>query len=121
MECLQRIEEQRMTQAIDWKSEVCRKIQEEMKADLGLPIERMVDIKTATPDLLLTDVYLPGISARDTMRLIEGLCPKLPVLMVSGLPDNEVIREWTGDKHAFEAFPKPFAPRELLDKVRGML
>ena len=31
------------------------------------------------------------------MRLLKGLCPRLPALMVSGLPDDRVIREWTGE------------------------
>ena len=43
--CLQRIEEQRMLQALKtWKSAVYRKVQEEMKADRGLTIARMVEL-----------------------------------------------------------------------------
>jgi len=49
------------------------------------------------PDLLLTNVYLRGITGHAAMRLLKGLCPRLPALMVSGLPDDRVIREWTGE------------------------
>ena len=77
-------------------------------------------IKTSPPDLLLTNVYLPGITGRDAVRLIKGTLPELPILMVSGLPDNDVIGEWTG-KGGFDVFPKPFQSADLLEKVRGML
>ena len=77
-------------------------------------------IKSAPPDLVLTNVYLPGITGREAMRLLKGMCPALPVLMVSGLPDEDVIQEWAG-ADGFDTFPKPFKPQELLDKVRVML
>jgi DNA-binding response OmpR family regulator len=77
-------------------------------------------VATAPPDLLLTNVYLPGITGREAMRLLKGICPALPVLMVSGLPDEDVIEEWVGTE-GFDTFPKPFKPEELLDKVRVML
>jgi transposase len=42
--CLQRIEEQRMLQALQRKSAVYRKVQEEMKAGGGLTTARMVEL-----------------------------------------------------------------------------
>src|SRR5436305_2748816 len=42
--CLQRIEEQRMLQALSGESAVLQKIREEMKAGQGLTIKRMVEL-----------------------------------------------------------------------------
>src|SRR5437763_213569 len=80
-------------------------------------VQRAVEVvKVAPPDLLITNVYLSGMSGRDAMRLLKNVCPQLTFLMVSGLPDEDVIREWAG--HAgFDTFPKPFTAEELLKKV----
>ena len=52
--------------------------------------------------------------------MFKAKFPDLRVLIVSGLPDNDVIREWAG-KVGFDMFPKPFAAQELLDKVHSIL
>jgi len=77
-------------------------------------------IKDRPPDLLVTNVYLPGVTGHEAMRLVKEMRPDLPVLMVSGLPDSEVIRDWAG-RDGFDTFPKPFRPDELVEKVRTML
>jgi CheY-like chemotaxis protein len=77
-------------------------------------------IRKGPPDLILTNVYLPGITGHDAMRLLKGICPNLPILMVSGLPDSDLIREWAG-RDGFDTFPKPFTAQALLKKVRSML
>ncbi len=53
------------------------------------------------------------------MRLIKKACPDLPVLMVSGLPDEDVIHDWAGHD-GFDTFPKPFTAKELIAKVQSM-
>jgi DNA-binding NtrC family response regulator len=77
-------------------------------------------IKTSTPDLVITNVYLPGITGHDAMKLIKENCPGVPVLMVSGLPDDDLIRNWIG-QDGFDAFPKPFGADSLIEKVREMM
>src|SRR4051794_5539864 len=77
-------------------------------------------VRSTPPDLLLTNVYLQSMPGRDALRLLKNVCPELRVLMVSGLPDEDVIREWAGH-NGFDTFPKPFTASELLDKVRAML
>ena len=77
-------------------------------------------VKDMPPDLLITNVNLPGVSGMDAMKLLKGICPDLRVLMVSGLPEQAVIDEFFG-RDGFETFPKPFRAEELLDKVRTMI
>ena|SRR5947207_5240041 len=77
-------------------------------------------IKNQRPALLVTNVYLAGITGREAIRLVKNLYPDLPVLMVSGLPDEDVIHEWTG-RNGFDTFPKPFTADELIAKVHGMV
>ena len=75
---------------------------------------------TVKPALVLTNVFLPGITGHDAMKLFKTRFPELPVLMVSGLPDSEVIRHWR-DQEGFDTFPKPFLPKDLVAKVRETL
>lgn len=76
--------------------------------------------QTNPPALVLTNVFLPGITGHDALRLIKAECPGVPVLMVSGLPDSEVIQQWMAED-GFEAFPKPFMPEDLVAKVKETL
>jgi DNA-binding NtrC family response regulator len=77
-------------------------------------------VKQKRTDLLLTNVYLPGMTGREAVQMFKKAYPELPVLIVSGLPDNDLIQEWAGTV-GFDTFPKPFAAQELLDKVHSML
>jgi len=77
-------------------------------------------VKSRATDLLLTNVYLPGITGREAIELFKEKYPELPVLIVSGLPDSDVIQEWAG-RVGFDMFPKPFAAKELLEKVHSIL
>src|SRR5947209_6240653 len=77
-------------------------------------------IKADRPALVITNVALPRVTGHDAMYLLKSQFPALPVLMVSGLPDAEVIDRWCGEA-GFDVFPKPFKPAELISKVREML
>jgi CheY-like chemotaxis protein len=77
-------------------------------------------VRHKTTDLLMTNVYLPGITGREAVQMFKNAYPDLPVLIVSGLPDSDVIEEWAGTV-GFDTFPKPFAAQELLAKVHSML
>jgi DNA-binding response OmpR family regulator len=72
------------------------------------------------PDLILTNVFLPGITGHDAMKLLKETCPGVPILMVSGLPDSPTIQDWIREV-GFDAFPKPFTPQALLARVEEML
>lgn len=77
-------------------------------------------IREWQPQLVLTNVFLRGITGHDAMRTLRDEFPGLPVLMVSGLPDDEAIQEWIGETR-FDVFPKPFTSNLLLDKVNRMI
>ncbi len=74
----------------------------------------------AKPDLVLTNVFLQGISGHDAMHVLRRDFPEIPILMVSGLPDASIIQQWRGEAH-FDTFPKPFTQSALLNKVAEIL
>jgi two-component system cell cycle sensor histidine kinase/response regulator CckA len=68
-------------------------------------------------DVALLDVHVPKVQPRELAGKILSLRPKLPILFMSGIVDDEVIRirlldEYTG------FLPKPFNPDGLLRAVQ---
>jgi DNA-binding NtrC family response regulator len=77
-------------------------------------------IQRAHPSLVITNVNLPGMTGHEAMRLFKDRCPGVPVLMVSGLPDCEIIQHWIAED-GFDTFPKPFSADQFAAKVRQVL
>ncbi len=63
--------------------------------------------------LLLTDVIMPGMSGPDLADEMAALRPETKVLFVSGYTDDAVV--------GTQFLAKPFAPPDLLQKVRQVL
>ena len=72
------------------------------------------------PDLLVTDVVMPGMTGRELADALRRLYPTLKVLFVSGYTDDALLKR--GVMEAREALlAKPFLPRELAARVRQIL
>ena len=79
--------------------------------------EALVAISLKTPDLVLMDVRLPGISGIECVRHLKVIFPKLIVVMVSGLFDLKTIsdaREAGCDGY----LTKPFTEQQCLATLR---
>jgi PAS domain S-box-containing protein len=72
------------------------------------------------PKLVLTDVIMPELNGRELSDALADLQPQLPILFMSGYTGDEVLaRSLLPETAPF--IQKPFAPDELLQRVRGML
>lgn len=67
--------------------------------------------------LVITDHLMPGMSGADFVRALRKTHPKLPVLVISGLPEAE--EEYEGLDVAFRI--KPVLPESLLETVRTLV
>lgn len=76
-------------------------------------------LELGAPDLLILDVGLPDGSGLDLCREIRA-ASSLPVLMLSA-HGEEIDRVLGLELGADDYVSKPFSPRELLARVRGML
>ena len=72
------------------------------------------------PKLVLTDVIMPELNGRELSDALADLHPTLPVLFMSGYTGDDVLaRSLLPETAPF--IQKPFAPEELLARVRAML
>lgn len=72
------------------------------------------------PDLLLTDVVMPGIRGTELADRLRGELPELRVLLMSGYTD-ELVRSHGALDPAVHLLSKPFQGDDLARKVREAL
>jgi DNA-binding response OmpR family regulator len=71
------------------------------------------------PDLAVLDIMMPRLSGIDVLRKIrESDASGVPVLLLSAKRGNVDLGFDVG---ATDYMAKPFSPRELLDRVNGIL
>ncbi|HUI80033.1 MAG TPA: response regulator [Bryobacteraceae bacterium] len=69
--------------------------------------------------LVLTDVIMPEMSGAELARHLSRVCPKLPIIFMSGYTEDTVVRGVESVGSIF--LPKPFTAAVLVEKVRQAL
>lgn len=72
------------------------------------------------PDLLLTDVVMPGVSGPMLMDKLTLRFPKLRVLFMSGYEARTIVQRYVVNE-GYALLPKPFTVDQLRDKVQAVL
>jgi two-component system, NtrC family, C4-dicarboxylate transport response regulator DctD len=72
------------------------------------------------PDLMVSDVGMPGLSGPELALRIHARHPVIPVLFVSGSVDGLVNPDTLGALR-WEFLPKPFTPEALVDRIQYLL
>lgn len=92
--------------------------------DAGMAVIREADgisalkrLEECTPDVLVLDLQLPGITGRDLFQQARERGWDVPTVIVSAYGARRAQREIGADA----ALEKPFDPEVLLDKVRGLV
>jgi len=69
-----------------------------------------------TPDVLISDIRMPGINGLDLLERVHARRPKLPVIIMTAHSDLEsAVAAYKGG--AFEYLPKPFDVDEAVELV----
>ena len=95
----------------------CHVLEARSSADANRVLETWTG---ADPDLLVSDVVLPGERGPEVAARMRKRFPDLKVLLMSGCNDPALLGPTLAD--AETAFlPKPFSPESLLNRVRALL
>ena len=75
------------------------------------------ELKNDTPDVLVSDIRMPGMDGLQLLRDIKQNIPDLPVIIMTAYSDlDSAVSVYEGG--AFEYLPKPFDVDEAVDLVR---
>jgi two-component system nitrogen regulation response regulator NtrX len=82
--------------------------------------EALKRIETEAPDLVVLDIWMPGIDGIETLREIKKLHPFLPVVIITGHGNIETAV--TAIKHgAFDMIEKPLSIEKLIISINNAL
>ena len=85
------------------------------------PLAVLPAAREQAPDLLITDVMMPGLSGIDLAIALKQECPNCKVLLFSGQAATVNLLEAARSKgHDFELLSKPIHPTEFLKKIKNV-
>jgi len=85
------------------------------------PQEALQAAKEKAPDLLISDVIMPGITGVDLAILILKLCPSCKILLFSGQAATANLLDAARARgYDFELLAKPIHPAEFLQKIKSV-
>ncbi|CCE00407.1 response regulator [Bradyrhizobium sp. STM 3809] len=89
--------------------------------------EALARVERERFDLVILDIFMPGMDGLEAMRMILRRAPDIPILMTSGRPHSSIsIPEpdyltMATKLGAVSALPKPFKPAALVTMVSDCL
>lgn len=84
--------------------------------------EALEQVRAASPDLLLLDISLPGMSGFDVLERLrsQDATAQLPIIMLTA-HGRDVEREKGMALGADDYITKPFSTQSLVEKVKALL
>lgn len=84
------------------------------------PIEAVDVFRDTDYDLVVTDHKMPEMTGAEFMKVIKGMKPEVPVIMVSGYLENDTIRELISEGVG-GVFLKPLNIFSLLERTAELI
>ena len=107
--------------------EAIRMVLEEGLKSAGLEIVTFADgeslieaLNEGKPDLIISDIKMPGMHGYDLLKHIKNNYEKLPVIIMTAFTDMQAAIDSYGGG-AFEYIPKPFDLEEAIVTVKKAL
>lgn len=77
-------------------------------------------IQENCPDVVLTDVVMPGVNGVEVAKFVADSCSNTKVLLFSGQAAVSEFLQGNQLGSSFEFLAKPLHPDELIEKLRGL-
>lgn len=83
--------------------------------------EKALDIaQSFRPDMLISDVIMPGLTGIETAIRMRSLLPSCKILLFSGQASTaDLLEKARARGHEFEILTKPVHPSDLLARMRA--
>jgi CheY-like chemotaxis protein len=86
------------------------------------PFEALNNARSASPDLLLSDVMMAELSGVDLAIQIKETCPNCKILLFSGQAATvDLLRAARERGHDFHLLAKPIHPADLLQRINNLM
>ena len=83
------------------------------------PIEALVAVRDAAPDLIVSDVMMPELSGVDLAIATARECPECKILLFSGHAETlDLLSKARERGYDFNLLAKPVHPADLLRRIR---
>lgn len=77
-------------------------------------------IEEDCPDIVLTDVIMPGMNGIELAKYVADTCSDTKILLLSGQAAvSDLLRQARELGYSFELLAKPLHPDQLIEKLRG--
>jgi CheY-like chemotaxis protein len=82
------------------------------------PLEALAAARLDAPDLLVSDVAMPGLSGIDLAIQIKAQYPECKILLFSGQATTlDLLKDARGQGHSFQLLQKPVQPSVMLSRI----
>lgn len=81
----------------------------------------LTQIRSQAPDVLITDIQMPGMTGEDLCRVIQAEFPQrsFPILVMTSMIARE-NREWAARIPNTDFLEKPLSPRNLIAQIGSL-
>jgi CheY-like chemotaxis protein len=78
-------------------------------------------VKRLCPDIVISDVVMPGLNGIEVAKRLAAECPDTRVLLLSGqAATTDLLRQARDEGYNFELLVKPLHPNALLKKLSSL-